>query len=84
MRNVDKNSNDHAINSRDNKKHEVENIWIVKSGCHFSCIEASKGIQIVNSRLDGSTNIQLCSPEKIVCISKIIKMYIKYVGFYLI
>lgn len=40
--------------------------WITKSGCHFSCIDMSKGIQLVSSRRDYSSNIQLCSPEAVV------------------
>lgn len=44
------------------------NEWIVKSGCHFNCIENSMGIQIVSSNLDHSTNIQLCYTEFIVSV----------------
>lgn len=40
--------------------------WIVKSGCHFSCINQSMGIQIIASKLDRTTNIQLCNAEFIV------------------
>lgn len=40
--------------------------WIVKSGCHFSCLENSMGIQIISSKSDHSTNIQLCNAEFIV------------------
>lgn len=40
--------------------------WDVKSGCHFSCIENSMGIQIISSKADHSTNIQLCNAEFIV------------------
>lgn len=39
--------------------------WTVKSGCHFSCIENSMGIQIIKSH-DHTTNIQLCNAEFIV------------------
>lgn len=42
------------------------NDWDVKSGCHFSCIENSMGIQIISSKFDHSTNIQLCHAEFIV------------------
>lgn len=42
------------------------NDWIVKSGCHFSCIENSMGIQIISSKSDHTTNIQLCNAEFIV------------------
>ncbi|XP_031616412.1 A disintegrin and metalloproteinase with thrombospondin motifs adt-1 isoform X2 [Contarinia nasturtii] len=41
--------------------------WIVKSGCHFSCLENSMGIQIISSKSDHSTNIQLCNAEFISC-----------------
>lgn len=44
--------------------------WIVKSGCHFSCIENSMGIQIIASKSDHTTNIQLCSAEFIVSKTK--------------
>lgn len=40
--------------------------WIVKSGCHFSCIQSSMGVQIISSKSDHSTNIQLCHAEFIV------------------
>lgn len=40
--------------------------WTVRSGCHFGCMEYSKGIQIVTSTIDNATNIQLCEPEVIV------------------
>lgn len=40
--------------------------WIVKSGCHFSCINQSMGIQIISSKMDRTTNIQLCNAEFIV------------------
>lgn len=42
--------------------------WTVRSGCHFGCIELSKGIQIVESYApDRRSNIQLCETEPIVC-----------------
>lgn len=40
--------------------------WIVKSGCHFSCMRYSLGIQIVTSSIDRSTNIQLCESQTVV------------------
>lgn len=40
--------------------------WEVKSGCHFGCMEYSKGIQVVTSKTDNSTNIQLCEPHIMV------------------
>ncbi|XP_055536789.1 A disintegrin and metalloproteinase with thrombospondin motifs adt-1 [Wyeomyia smithii] len=43
------------------------NKWEVKSGCHFSCIGKAKGIQIVASKIDIRTNIQLCTPNAIAC-----------------
>lgn len=42
------------------------NKWIVKSGCHFSCMRYSLGIQIVMSSIDRSTNIQLCESQTVV------------------
>lgn len=44
----------------------LANRWTVRSGCHFGCMEYSKGIQIVASAIDNATNIQLCEPEVIV------------------
>lgn len=44
-----------------------KNQWDVKSGCHFSCMEKAKGIQIVASKMDIRTSIQLCTPNTIVC-----------------
>ena len=41
--------------------------WSVKSGCHFGCMEYAKGIQVLTSTTDSSTNIQLCDPEIIAC-----------------
>lgn len=76
--------NKHMLNSNSNKvsyeqwniKHDDAlsqlqaraNIWEAKSGCHFSCIGKAKGIQIVASKIDIRTNIQLCTPNSIVCI----------------
>lgn len=34
--------------------------WIVKSGCHSSCMAKSRGIQVVVNRETGTKNIQLC------------------------
>ncbi|XP_037887566.1 A disintegrin and metalloproteinase with thrombospondin motifs 16 isoform X1 [Glossina fuscipes] len=38
-----------------------ENEWIVKSGCHSSCMLKSKGVQVVVNRRTGVKNIQLCT-----------------------
>ncbi|XP_075165715.1 ADAMTS metallopeptidase stall [Haematobia irritans] len=38
-----------------------ENEWIVKSGCHSSCMARSKGIQVVMNRKTGEKNLQLCT-----------------------
>lgn len=46
--------------------------WIVKSGCHFSCINQSMGIQIISSKIDKSTNIQLCNAELFVSFTQIL------------
>lgn len=44
--------------------------WNVRSGCHFGCIEQSKGIQIVETYTpDRKSNIQLCEAEPIVSVS---------------
>lgn len=41
--------------------------WIPKSGCHFSCMENARGLQLVEaSRDSASKNIQLCSPDLMV------------------
>ena len=40
--------------------------WEIKSGCHFSCMDKSTGIQIVTSDSASKTNIQLCHPDSIV------------------
>lgn len=42
-------------------------LWQVKSGCYFSCMDMSKGIQVIASTISGITNIQLCSPEAFPC-----------------
>ncbi|XP_029735370.2 A disintegrin and metalloproteinase with thrombospondin motifs adt-1 [Aedes albopictus] len=51
-----------------------KNQWDIKSGCHFSCMEKSKGIQIVASRMDIRTSIQLCTPNTIAC-DKVLTTY---------
>ncbi|XP_058833011.1 A disintegrin and metalloproteinase with thrombospondin motifs adt-2 isoform X2 [Topomyia yanbarensis] len=50
------------------------NNWEAKSGCHFSCMEKAKGIQIVASKTDIRTNIQLCAPNTIAC-DKVLTTY---------
>lgn len=40
--------------------------WDIKSGCHFSCMEHAKGLQLVESPIEHDTNIQLCSPDLLV------------------
>lgn len=57
-------------NELNNQSAYSADTWTVKSGCHFSCIENSMGIQIISSNLDQTTNIQLCHAEFIVRISK--------------
>lgn len=42
--------------------------WIVKSGCHFSCMEHSSGIQVISSAKNRSMNIQLCQAQIDVCV----------------
>ncbi|XP_062544375.1 A disintegrin and metalloproteinase with thrombospondin motifs adt-1 isoform X2 [Armigeres subalbatus] len=51
-----------------------KNQWDIKSGCHFSCMGKSKGIQIVASRMDIRTSIQLCTPNTIAC-DKVLTTY---------
>lgn len=63
MRNYDKPLISSASN---NVKSSVESIWTVKSGCHFSCMEQSAGVQVISSKLNSATNIQLCSPDILV------------------
>ncbi|XP_049546517.1 A disintegrin and metalloproteinase with thrombospondin motifs adt-1-like isoform X2 [Anopheles darlingi] len=41
--------------------------WETKSGCHFSCIEQSKGVQTVITQDGEMTNIQLCNMNTIAC-----------------
>lgn len=63
MRNYDKPLISSASN---NIKSSVESIWTVKSGCHFSCMEQSAGVQVISSKLNSATNIQLCSSDILV------------------
>lgn len=49
--------------------------WIVKSGCHFSCINQSMGVQIVASKRNQSNNIQLCHAEIFVRVSSKLLKY---------
>uniref|UniRef100_A0A336KUH1 CSON014126 protein n=1 Tax=Culicoides sonorensis TaxID=179676 RepID=A0A336KUH1_CULSO len=49
-------------------KNRKSNEWTAKSGCHFSCMENARGLQLVESVHDsGSKNIQLCSPDLVPC-----------------
>lgn len=54
--------------------------WIVKSGCHFSCMEQSSGIQVVSSVKDRSMNIQLCQAQIDVS-SKLTTRHLDYIAF---
>lgn len=40
--------------------------WRTKSGCFYSCIEHSKGLQTVVSKYDFSSSIRLCESSKVV------------------
>jgi hypothetical protein len=40
--------------------------WRIKSGCFYSCIQNSKGLQTVVSKYDFTTSIRLCEPTNIV------------------
>jgi hypothetical protein len=42
--------------------------WRNKSGCYFSCVQYSKGLQTVVSKYDYSSSIRLCEPTNIVSI----------------
>lgn len=53
-----------SVNALSRKSKSQE--WAVKSGCHISCMADSKGIQIVKSNIDDSTNIQLCEADTFV------------------
>lgn len=57
------------------------NEWTVKSGCHFNCINQSMGIQIVSSKYDQSTNIQLCHAEIFVNVLKQKYLFQKFISF---
>lgn len=39
----------------------LRNKWNTKSGCHYSCIDSAKGLQLVSNKYDLSSNIQLCN-----------------------
>lgn len=61
--------------NRDEQHNQTETVfsaddWIVKSGCHFSCVNQSMGIQIISSKVDQTTNIQLCNAELFVSLKK--------------
>uniref|UniRef100_A0A1B0GKN0 Putativedisintegrin and metalloproteinase with thrombospondin motifs 18 n=1 Tax=Lutzomyia longipalpis TaxID=7200 RepID=A0A1B0GKN0_LUTLO len=49
------------------KSSSLREMWHVKSGCYFSCMDMAKGIQIVASTTSGVTSIQLCSPDVLPC-----------------
>ena len=40
--------------------------WRSKSGCFYSCVQHSKGLQTVVSKYDFSTSIRLCEPSNVV------------------
>lgn len=40
--------------------------WRTKSGCFYSCIQESKGLQTVVSKYDFSSSIRLCEPSSVV------------------
>jgi hypothetical protein len=40
--------------------------WRNKSGCFYSCIQNSKGLQTVVSKFDYTSNIRLCEPSNVV------------------
>jgi len=48
--------------------------WRNKSGCFFSCVQYSKGLQTVVSKYDYTSNIRLCESSNIPC-DKIITTY---------
>lgn len=58
-----------------NIKSSVESLWTVKSGCHFSCMEQSAGVQVISSKLNSATNIQLCSPDILVNFLKFFNLF---------
>lgn len=41
--------------------------WEIKSGCHYSCLEAAKGVQVLVASKSSATNIQLCAPDSLFC-----------------
>lgn len=61
---------------------QPENDWIVKSGCHSSCMARSKGIQVIVNRRTGERNIQLCTHSvKVRSIRKRVKSHLYNIFF---
>ncbi|XP_055836780.1 A disintegrin and metalloproteinase with thrombospondin motifs 16 isoform X1 [Episyrphus balteatus] len=50
-----------------NEKEPLESEWEVKSGCHSSCMEKSKGVQVISSKKTRANSIQLCTHKVKPC-----------------
>lgn len=48
--------------------------WRIKSGCFYSCIQNSKGLQTVMSKYDFTSSIRLCEPSNVVSCKKLPKI----------
>lgn len=40
--------------------------WEVKSGCHYSCLDSARGVQVLVAS-NSASNIQLCQPDSMFC-----------------
>lgn len=40
--------------------------WEVKSGCHYSCLDSARGVQVLMAT-NSASNIQLCQPDALFC-----------------
>lgn len=40
--------------------------WEVKSGCHYSCLDSAKGVQVLVAS-NSASNIKLCQPDSLFC-----------------
>lgn len=49
------------------EKEPLESEWEVKSGCHSSCMEKSKGVQVISSKRTRANSIQLCTHKVKPC-----------------
>lgn len=40
--------------------------WEIKSGCHYSCLDSARGVQVLVAP-NSASNIQLCHPDSLFC-----------------